>query len=299
MEKTLVEQLLENPNVVLTNYDTQEEWLAARRKLVTASNVAAILGKCSFMGRLRLWYMMQGAVEDFGSHYQDERDMGHDSEAFHAALYSKLTGRLVEDPGDYCIVTNKRYPGIGCTLDRLFLDEQGMGVLEMKWVREWMRKYWEPIPEKVLYQAQTQLLVTELPRASVSAVIGGCKPVWHDIEAHKGVQAGIVRAVASWLRSLADGVPPEPTGHETDAPTLDEVFGGEDEGIIECGEDLAPQYEEWDRIAAERIAITKREDQIKAEIKAYMGPHTRAVGTNYEFNISGANRVVRRKELTT
>lgn len=293
----LLDKLLDIPSVRVSAYRTEEEWLAARQKLITASAVAAIMGKSSFMGRLQLWYMMRGQIEDGGTKYVDERAMGHDSEAFHSILHMKYTGRTTEDPGDYCIVTNEKYPGIGATLDRLqWDDEKGLGVLEMKWLREFRRKNWTPLPESVLYQVQTQMLVTELPYASVSVVIGGCKPICTDVEAHKGVQGGIVRAVGAWMRSLADGAPPEPTGHETDAPTLDAVFGEGDEGACDSGLDLLDHYNEWERLAAERIAISKREDEIKAKVKAYMGPHTKAIGPGYEFNITGENRVLRRKE---
>lgn len=288
-------------NVVATDYGNESEWQAARAGLITGTRAATICSSrnTSYQGRLNLWYVMAGRAKPYQTQYIDEQDMGLLSEGLHADIYAGITGRTVYDPGPYTVFTNKRFPGIGATLDRLQEDpEAGIGVgPELKWVREFRRKQFESgLPEYILYQVQTQMLVTELKWATVSVCIGGCKPLVFDVCADTRVQAGILRKSAEWFESLRNDNPPEPTGHESDAFTLDSVFGEHDEGIIECGRDLLDVYEELERISKERIAIEKREEQIKAKVKHYMGSHTRAIGAGYEFSITGKNRQLRRKK---
>lgn len=296
--KTGLERLLDNPNVRLECFDNEPDWLRRRDQLICTASEAAYLMDCSnFRGLLRHFYIKLGTVEEIPSKYEDERDMGHETEALHCRLFIKDTGRALEDPGDYAIVTNTKYPGMGATLDRLqYCPERGLGVLEMKWLREFMRQYWSDgcIPDSVHWQLQVQMLLTGCTWGTASACIGGCKPLWRDVKADKRMQAEIVRRVAWFARCLRDKTPPEPTGHDTDMPTLNEVFSEHTGEVIDVGASLRDTYEEMEAISSAMKPMDKRYEQLKAIVRAKMGSASKAIGMGYEFSLSTNNRLNRK-----
>jgi len=262
---------------------TEPEWLAMRKLLVTASEASAICNRNSYMGLVRLWYLKAGLIEPDGIQ-SEVQEAGHRLEPVISAWFMDETGRQVIDPGDFCLFTHPKYPGIGATLDRIQLDGDRVGILELKNVTEYKAQDWRDgrIPEHAMIQAQMQMLVTGLTWGSIAALIGGNKFLWRDVEANPRFQAAIVRRVAEFWRSIKEGVAPEPTGHATDAETLDEVYG-DDGGIIDVGANLRNVYDELEEIALTKKPLIKREEDLKAIVKARMGDATRAIGIGYEF----------------
>lgn len=286
--------LHEQAGVHLATYHSEEDWKAARRNLIaTASEIPYIMDQSNFRGLLRHWYIKAGLLEEPESQYQDEREMGHETEGLHARLLQKETGRILADPGDWAIVTNTKYPGIGATLDRLqWCPERGIGIVEMKYLREFMRRYWSDgqIPAATYTQAQVQMLLTGCKWGTVSAMIGGCKPLWLDVEANPKAQADIVRAVIWFARSLRLKEPPEPTGHDTDMQTLDDLHPELDGTVIDVGASMREVWEELREVSATRLEAEKREKFLKCQVRATMGSAVKAIGLGYEFSISeGAN----------
>ena len=290
MTPDLMAMLRLNPDVVVSVYPDEKSWLAARANLFTASDASILCNRNSFNGLLRLWYQKAGLVSDFASKYEQERTAGHYAEMGIAAWYADVTGLYVVDPGSYCIITNEKYPGIGATLDRLQWseDHHGPGVLELKNPSEFQRSEWQDgnIPEHANIQTQVQMLVCGLSWGSVACFIGGNKPLWTPVKANPRFQAAIVRAIARFRESLAKGVPPEPTGHETDKQTLDEVYPEDQDIVIDVGASLREVYDELCEISEAKRPLEKREAQLKSIVHAAMGPASRAIGTGYEFTLS-------------
>lgn len=293
-----IDELSRAPGVRLERFDNEPDWLRRRQELICTASEAAFLMDCSnFRGLLRHYYIKLGTLEEGPSPYQDERDMGHATEALHASLYTEETQRECVDPGDYVIVTNTKYPGMGATLDRLqWCPDRGLGVLEMKWLREFMRQHWADgqLPDSVRWQLQVQMLLTGCTWGTASACIGGCKPLWRDVEADKGMQAEIVRKAAWFARCLREQTPPEPTGHDTDMATLNEVYDEPTGEVIDVGASLRSVYEEMEEIASTTKPLNKRYEYLKAKVRATMGNACKAQGMGYEFNLSANNRLTRK-----
>lgn len=285
----LIDLLRQNPDVIVTVYPDEESWLAARAKLFTASDASMLGNKNNFKGLLRGWYIKAGLLDDSLAKYQTAAKAGHYWELAAAAWYADETGRVVEDPGDYCIITNRKYPGIGATLDRLQWDAvRGLGVLELKNPDRFMRDEWIDgnLPDHVRWQVQVQMLVCGLPWACVAYFIGGNDPYWTHVDAHPRFQAQVVRRIAGFMSSVRRGEPPEPTGHDTDNQTYADLYP-EDKGItIDLGAELRDVYDEMCEVSKTKGEADKRYKQLQAKVRQVMGPASVALGTGYQFKIS-------------
>ena len=96
-------------------HSPRDQWLARRRELITASDVAAILGEDQRRGPLAVWCSKTGAIE------ADENEAmirGRDFEDAIARTYHRQTGRPVGALPDYEIAIHPALPWLGATLDR-------------------------------------------------------------------------------------------------------------------------------------------------------------------------------------
>lgn len=289
------------PGVNVTTYRDEAEWLEAKRHIISASEMSALCNRNSFQGLLRLWYVKAGLIDGDSTQYAAERRQGHRMESVIADGYQFKSGRTIADPGDYTIVTNDSYPGLGATLDRFqWCPERGFGCgPELKNQKEWMRRYWADgkVHAHALIQAQCQMLLTGTTWCSVAVCIGGDEAEYRDVEANQRFQQAMVRRANAFMESLDNQEPPEPTGHDTDFEVFDELFAEElkEESNIDVGARLREVFDELEEIAAKRKPLDSREKKLKAVVRAAMGGHTRAIGLGYEFKLSGESHRLTRK----
>lgn len=94
----------------------KRDWLRARQQSIQAGNVAPILGEHPSKGGIDVWLEMTGEIEEEDA---ERLHFGHDMEEPIAKAYSRVTGRLYENPGDYYIHKHQDIPWLGATLDRV------------------------------------------------------------------------------------------------------------------------------------------------------------------------------------
>lgn len=203
--------------IALVNGDTdREEWLKARRRLITASEVPAILGVAP--GAAKVWAEKKGWIAPVDLSVNDPGfiEMGHALEPTIAELYAKKTGRKIRRA--QFLLQSKKYPWLGATLDyEIFEDSDGSPVfppapLECKSTgnaENWPNKG-EP-SAKYQVQNQVQMLVTGASWGAISAVIG--QPYLHhkyaDFVRDERAISIIVRKTKEFFDSLQNDEPPE------------------------------------------------------------------------------------------
>ncbi len=190
------------------------EWVADRRSYIGASDVAQILGVSPFGGSYDLYATKRGLVE---IEETPALRMGHRLEPIVAELYAERfpDAQLREA----VTMPHPQYPWLRATLDRIVDGPYGTHPLEIKTTNAFLHENWgdegtDAIPDHVLVQVQTQMLVAEFSFAHVAVLIGGVDfRAPYIIERDREMQELILDRCADWhARYLAGDEVPEIDG---------------------------------------------------------------------------------------
>jgi len=190
----------------------RKHWLDQRRKMITASDVAAILG---FDPPRSAWsvYVQKKTGEELED--TDEMMMGRMFEEPIAQLYAIKTGRPVANMGATEIQVHPSIPWIGATLDRVTWDvgDDPLKVegcpLEIKHGGNYQLSNWaDGPPLKVQIQLQMQMICTGSPWGAYCAVIGGQAPRFDDLELNDNFFESIFPKLEEFKRRMDESEPP-------------------------------------------------------------------------------------------
>jgi len=231
----------------------REAWLAERRQLLTASDVAAVLGQDPRRGPLAVW---ADKVHGITSEENAPMRRGRRLEAAVAEEYSELTGRPAiagDDP--YRITRHPEIPWLGATLDRTTIGcaatpapASGPAPLQLKAVSGMKASEWrdEP-PTPYLIQVQIEIACTGAEWGSLAALVGGLTVVWKDLIRHERFLAkALPRLEAFWLQ-VRRREAPEADGSEGTTDALKTLYAEEDGETVELDDDAVGLADALDR----------------------------------------------------
>jgi len=252
-------------------------WLRARRELVTASDVAAILGED----------LRRSALDVYADKIlpaQDEPEpLGLDDPRFWGAVLEQPILRAVAERHEWAyraggaLLRSRRHAWLGATLDAEI--DRGAGWLELEGKTSRMPREWSEdegrLPAWVLVQVQAQLLVIGQPAAVVFALLQGSRPCLVEVEASPEFQELIIEETGDFWRRVESLDPPPPTAKS--AAAIRRLHPVEDGSVVE----LSAEALEWTREAqaiAERItALDARRESLRNAIKMAIGGATYGV----------------------
>ena len=163
------------------SFNTEVEWLEARRKVITASEVPAVLGASRWQTPMQLAYdKLNGAKRETTL----AMESGKALEPVVATAYIEATNRALMDLGRFTLLTSKRYPWLGASLDRLIVEESP-GALEIKTTTH-AENVEEGNSERLNYevQNQVQMLVAGLAWGELAVLIRTSQLVFIPTEAN-------------------------------------------------------------------------------------------------------------------
>jgi putative phage-type endonuclease len=246
-------------------------WLARRDSLLTASDMAAVLG-------LSPW---TGPVEVYARKVTPPREpepIGLDDPRFWGSILEQPILRAVAAyhgwkyrPGGALLVS-RRYEHLGATLDAEIDRGHGWEDFEGKTSRisaGWDQEQGE-LPTHVLIQVQHQLLVTGAGAAVVFALLQGSRPCMVEIEPSAELHAVIVEESQRFLELVKLREPPDPSASERDRRALERLYpqGG---GAVR----LPPEAVEWTReilaLNKQTAELKKRGDELRNMLRATIG----------------------------
>lgn len=162
------------------------DWLKQRKILLTASDIAAVLGESPFKGGIDVYLdKVDPKVKD--EEYVRHLAYGHDVEEAIAKAYSHETGREYEDPGTFFVHVHPDIPWLGASLDRITWpvddkEHKDGGALECKsegGMRRANGHYvtaddWQEDPHSwQIIQLQTQMQCARFQWGSLAAMFPG------------------------------------------------------------------------------------------------------------------------------
>jgi putative phage-type endonuclease len=248
-------------------------WIDKRRSLMTASNVAAILGLDEFRNALDVYAdILVPEAEPVRLSLDDPRLWGKALERSIAETAAQHYGWELSMSG--ALLQSRRYPFLGATLDaeiRPAAADQWL-VYEGK-TTSWMRRRdWDEDagvpPDRVLCQAQTQLLVTGAPVCIVFCLIGGHLPCRINVGPNEEFQALIVECSQEFLERVRTLDPPPPDWRSKQA--LQRLYPGESGEAIELSREALEWTRELQQLAAQRLESKRREAELCNLIRATM-----------------------------
>lgn len=178
------------------------EQIAARRRTLGASEIAAVCGMDPFRGVWDVWADKLGLIppESFA-----ESDMGHLFERPLLEHYSRKTGVALTYPEK---MIHPLHKWVSATPDGLASDR----VVQVKVVGANMAHKWDDgVPEYVVCQVQWEMFVTGLPLAVVVACVGGTDYRALDVPADSEIQQSLFDLGREfWEGYVLTGTPPDP-----------------------------------------------------------------------------------------
>jgi putative phage-type endonuclease len=256
--------------------DARERWLARRRELITASDVAAILGEDPRRGPLVVYAEKIGALEPGDNPYMRR---GRRFEPVIAAEYADETGRPVFDLDPYEIVIHPDIPWLGATPDRMTAGcernpapAEGRAPLELKNVtggnvREWKEE--PPIAFQI--QLQIQMACTKASWGSLTALLAGLKVDWTDFTRDDSFLEAVVPRLDEFRLRVQRREPPDADGFEATAAALRGLFA-EGDGTTAYLEDALPVVEGWEKAKADERAAQARARELRHQLLLRVGP---------------------------
>lgn len=241
----------------------RESWLALRRSLITASDMAAILGEDKHRDALSVY------VDKTTERIAPEEILINDPRFWGKVLEQTiLTVVAAYYDWEYqrggALLRSRRYPYLGCTLDAEICRESPIWVpLEGKTsviTRDWNEDE-QDLPIKVQIQVQHQLLITGAPYAYVFALLQGSRPCLVRVEPNPAFHAHIIDAGAAFIERVERLDPPPPTA--LSRKPLEQLYGSSDGSIV----DLPVEAVSWTRQIDEITQETKRLETLKEELK--------------------------------
>jgi putative phage-type endonuclease len=273
-------------------HSDREQWLARRRELITASDVAAILGEDPRRGPLAVYAEKIGVLEP-----EENRAMrrGRRLEPVIAEEYSEETGRPVFPLDPYDIAIHPDVKWMGATRDRETAGcEQNPGLadgrapLELKGVAGSNVRAWRDDPPAYFQiQVQIQMACTGAQWGSLTALLSGLAITWKDLARDdRFLRLAYPRLDEFRLRVLRRD-PPDADGLHSTGGILRALYADGDGETVYLGDDSEQLVDEWEKAKAD-------ERDGKARGKRLRNTLMRRIGANSFGNLPDGSWLARR-----
>lgn len=254
-------------------------WLKARKQIITASRVPALLGLSPREDAIDVYADMltpaNDSTDDFG--LNDPRTWGSALEEAIARRAGKHYGWNVRMSG--ALLVSRAHPYLGCTQDAEVEEVPGSGIwcsYEGKTTSNFLAKTWdedsERAPDHVIAQVQSQLLVTGAPKSIVSCLIGGQRFVRVDMKPDSEFFELILTVVDDMLDRVRRMDPPPPTFRSKEA--LKRLYPEDTGEVVVLPKEALEWTRELQSIMPQKKELEKREEELKNLLRAAIGDAT-------------------------
>ena len=264
----------------IENYVNREEWVAARRTFLGASEAAAILG-VGYAGQspLSVWASkVRGFEIEFSEDARHRMRIGQLLESGILAAFSERTGLPAELTGEFAVYRHQEREWLATTLDGVATVDGHQVPVEIKTVDQRHRADWEGMgPLKFQIQVQHQLAVTGAPFGFLVGLVG-LDLIIIPIAADAEFQAKYLRiADRFWAMVEASEQPSisdEFAAAEADAEALKHLYPHDDGSTIELADDFLAIDEELAALKRTRKDVDTRVKELENQVKEALGDAT-------------------------
>jgi putative phage-type endonuclease len=238
-----------------------DDWFAARRAGITATDVPAIVGANARKTAMHVWLDKRGELPEDGgpSHFAEA---GNRLEPVIAQWWADDHGVTVRATGVWARAGEEwMVASPDGTVDRC-PDGDGPCGLEVKNRNAYVAGQWsDDVPDDVLAQTGWQMAVTGWGHVHVAALIGGNTPCWHRVDRDAELEGYLIGEAARVWAAVLDGVPPEVDASAALARLLDALHPDRDGGSVidvDRAADLYRRYREANDLERRGKALKAR-----------------------------------------
>lgn len=188
----------------------KELWLAERRKHITGTDVAAILGLSPWASPIDVWLDKTGRAEPKQENEAMRR--GLQMQEVILDIYEETTGNEIGHCDPFELVVSKDNSLLAASLDAVVVD--GGYPVDAKNVR-YKRDGWgdagtDVVPDPILLQMVLQMSATDTNQGDVAALFGGQEFIPYTIQQDQALLHQIIEQSERWWRDyvVADRMPP-------------------------------------------------------------------------------------------
>ncbi len=262
----------------------REQWLQARRELVTASDVAAIIGEDPRRGALAVYAAKVGDVETAETVAMRR---GRRFEAAIADDYADQTGRPVSSLGEYEITRHPDIPWLGATLDRLTggspstpgpsgetVLESRMGrvvgtvPLQIKMAIGSAREWKDEPPLHYVVQVQTEMACYGAAWGALAALVGPGPLAAVDLVRDDAFFAALVPQLERFRWHVEKRIPPPADATPGTSKAIRLLWAGEDGATLPLGDEELALVTSWEQAKARVAAAKETSDLIENQLRA-------------------------------
>jgi putative phage-type endonuclease len=274
----------------------REEWLAARRPAITASEVAVILGISPFDSAFNLFFRKTGQISD---------DFDNDAMSLGRHLEPWIADQWAADHPEWHVFegglfASEERPWQMATPDRRLSGTCGpvfdpaVSLLEIKSSGSydgWGEDGTDQIPAYYRAQVLWQLDVLGLAEAHVTCFFLATRQRRDYVVAYDVRDVHLMREAAStFLMRIEDGDPPPVDGHDATARALMELWPKVEDGEATIPAGLARRYEAAKRAAKKakaRVALAENEIRNRiGDAKTVLDPGGAKVATRSRYEVA-------------
>jgi putative phage-type endonuclease len=195
-------------STTLTAQLNREEWLAARRQGIGASDAAAAVGLSKWCTPLELYLIKRGELETTEN---EPMRWGTALEPVIRQEYANRTGRTVILPG---LLRHPRIEFALATPDGIADGDRLLEVKTARTAQDWGEPGTNEIPTEYMLQVQHALAVVGLVVCDVAVLVGGQDFRLYEVEADHELQEMLFDQEAEFWRRVREGDPPEPSNRD-------------------------------------------------------------------------------------
>ncbi|MDP8971176.1 MAG: YqaJ viral recombinase family protein [Actinomycetota bacterium] len=259
---------------------TREQWLAARRTGIGASEIAAVLGISPYESPFSLYWRKKLGTD---TPENEQMEWGRRHEWAIAKKFAENHAEFyIENPND-TIWRHPDHPWMLATPDRLLWTLDGddadelIGLAQIKTCYsfdDWGEPGTDQIPAYYRAQVQQEMAVMGVDRCYVPVLAGGCHYREYVVDYDPADVELIVKAGAEFMRRLDADDPPDIDGSEATTRTLKQLHPTVVDEAVTIPQDLAAGY----RDARARVQIAQLQlVAYENEIRDHLGPARTAV----------------------
>lgn len=249
-------------------HSERQQWLAARRELITASDAAAIIGADERRGPFAVWADKTGEIETIESLPMRR---GRRLEALIIEEYGEQTGRAVTPWPRFKLLRHPTIAFIAATLDATTIAEAGEIPLEAKSALGSPAAWGDEPPLAYQCQAQLQGQCFGSPLMAIAGLVGPGPLKTYDLDRDDAFFEALVPALERFMWHVRNRVPPEADGKAGTTDAIKRLWSRQSGETVALDAEALRLTEAWEqakvREAADAETAVGLENQLRRRLQ--------------------------------